>query len=137
MRGGVVQKLPKAFDAIGGRIGKALRVRFPTLGRDRRGNAAIIFASALLPMVGVAGVATDGLLGYLVRDQMQAALDAATLAAGRVVATAAFESDARRFFAAHLEPGYLDAPITPFALTPAAGPENMTTTTSDKARGGK
>src|SRR3546814_3154004 len=53
-------------------------------------------------------------------------LVAATLAAGRVVATDAFESDARRFVDANFEPGYLDATITAFDITPDAGLENLT-----------
>jgi len=108
------------------RIDAALRGRGPAVARDRRGNTAIIFASALVPLVGVAGVATDGLLGYLVRDRMQTSLDAAALAAGRVMTTDSWSADARRYFDANFQPGYMGTTITSFDVQPDAGRETLT-----------
>jgi Flp pilus assembly protein TadG len=107
-------------------IGAALRGRGRTLGRDRRGNTAVVFASALVPLVGVAGVATDGLLGYLVRDRMQTSLDSAALAAGRVMTGDNWQADARRYFDANFPPGYLGTTITSFTVVPDANLETLT-----------
>jgi Flp pilus assembly protein TadG len=52
---------------------------------DERGNAAIVFGLAILPLLAGAGLATDTLLAYSVEDQLQRSLDAAGLAAGRAL----------------------------------------------------
>lgn len=112
----------RVFGICTGRLSRRIAHRL----RDRRGNTAIVFASALLPLVGVAGVATDGLLGYLVRDRMQTALDAAALAAGRVLTTDAYAADARRFFDANFTPGYMNSTLTGFEAIADENRETLT-----------
>ena len=50
---------------------------------DRRGNIGIMFALALLPVLATVGAAVDYSNVLRIKSQMQAALDAATLAGGR------------------------------------------------------
>jgi Flp pilus assembly protein TadG len=57
-------------------IGRPLR----HLLRDRRGNVAVIFGLALLPMAGAAGVAVDYGRASSSRERLQVALDGAVLA---------------------------------------------------------
>ncbi|MGE0844919.1 MAG: pilus assembly protein TadG-related protein [Flavobacteriaceae bacterium] len=52
-------------------------------GRDAAGNIAIVFGSALIPVVGMTGAAIDFSQAYDVRHHLQAAADAAALAATR------------------------------------------------------
>ena len=58
-----------------------LRQLMARFGRDQRGNAAMVFGLAALPLVAGAGLAIDTLLAYSVEDQLQKSLDAAGLAA--------------------------------------------------------
>ena len=50
--------------------------------KDRRGNVAIIFAAALLPIMGMTGAAIDYKRSTNARTKMLAALDGALLALG-------------------------------------------------------
>src|SRR6476619_3838355 len=50
---------------------------------DRRGNVAAIFALAIIPVVGLVGMAVDYSRGNSMRAAVQAALDATALAMAR------------------------------------------------------
>ncbi len=50
---------------------------------NRSGSAAIIFALAAIPVLSIVGAAVDYSNAVRIRAQMQAAVDAATLAGGR------------------------------------------------------
>ena len=73
--------------------------------RDQRGNAAIVFGLAVLPLAAGAGLALDTLLAYSVEDQLQKSLDAAGLAAGRTALPENVEADARSFFETNFNAG--------------------------------
>jgi Flp pilus assembly protein TadG len=66
-------------------IGRAdrLATRIRSFGTATDGNVAIIFALALLPVVGALGVGLDYARGNRVRSELQSALDAAVLAAAK------------------------------------------------------
>ena len=66
--------------------------------RDQRGNAAMIFGLAILPLAAGAGLAIDTMLAYSVEDNLQKSLDAAGLAAGRTALPENVEADARSYF---------------------------------------
>jgi Flp pilus assembly protein TadG len=70
---------------------------------DRRGNAAMMFGLAVLPLMGATGLAVDTARAYNIEDQLQKSLDAAALAAGRSLDSANVEDDARSFLLANLE----------------------------------
>jgi len=82
-----------------------------TIGRDRRANVAIMFALALIPMVGFVGAAVDYSMASRQRAKIQSALDEALLAgsiagkqmldagSGLSAAIAAAKSAANAFFA--------------------------------------
>ena len=66
--------------------------------RDQRGNAAMMFGLAVVPLLAGAGLALDSLLAYSVEDQLQKSLDAAGLAAGRTAVPENVEADATSYF---------------------------------------
>lgn len=66
--------------------------------RDQRGNAAVIFAFVLLPLLAGTGLAIDSMLAFTVEERLQKALDAAGLAAGQTSVQANIVPDARAFF---------------------------------------
>jgi len=68
--------------AFMGKIVTGLLRRFDTLARSRRGNVAMMFALALVPLTVAAGTGLDFARGMLVRQAMSNALDAASLAVG-------------------------------------------------------
>ena len=78
------------------------RRRLPQrLGRflgEERGNAAVIFAFVLLPLLAGTGLAIDSMLAFTVEERLQKSLDAAGLAAGNTVDPNNIEPDARAFF---------------------------------------
>jgi Flp pilus assembly protein TadG len=58
---------------------RRLARNLPSMGRDRRGNVAIIFALSLLPIVGLIGAGIDYSHATSVRVALQAALDSTAL----------------------------------------------------------
>jgi Flp pilus assembly protein TadG len=72
--------------------------------RDRRGNVAIMFALAVVPVVGAMGAALDYTLASSYRTDMQQALDAAALAVSKVMPMeqAALDKVATQYFTASL-----------------------------------
>ncbi|HEY5796055.1 MAG TPA: pilus assembly protein TadG-related protein [Bosea sp. (in: a-proteobacteria)] len=76
-----------------------------SFARDRRGNVAFMFAFALVPMIGVAGVVIDYSRATAARAQLNAAADSAALAAVAQVAmlktVAEAKADAEKVFDAN------------------------------------
>lgn len=73
--------------------------------RDQRGNAAMVFGLAILPLAAGAGLAVDTVLAYTVEDQLQKSLDAAGLAAGRTALPEDVATDARSYFDSNFNAG--------------------------------
>lgn len=67
---------------IKNRIATGLNAAMRRWGRDRRGNFAIIFAVAIIPILVAIGAAIDLSQAYLVKQRLSRALDAAGLAVG-------------------------------------------------------
>ena len=57
------------------RAGRRLRL-------DRRGAAAVFLAFAVVPLIGIVGIATDTAAAYPVKSRLSSALDAGGLAGG-------------------------------------------------------
>ena len=89
------------------------------LGRfvaDRRANVALVVAVALLPVLAVIGLATDSTVGFLARNRLGRSLDAAGLAAARVLAEADVQADATEFFEANFPDDYLQSNVDSFTV---------------------
>lgn len=71
--------------------------------RDQRGNAAVVFAFVLLPLLAGAGLAIDSMLAFTVEERLQKALDAAGLAAGQTSIRENIVPDARAFFRSNFD----------------------------------
>jgi Flp pilus assembly protein TadG len=69
--------------------------------RDQRGNVAVIVGAAIIPLIGALGLATDTARGYLVKARLSQALDAATLAGGKVYFSTQRDADIKKYFAAN------------------------------------
>ncbi len=100
----------------------------------QRGQAIVLIALMLAVVVGMAALAIDGARAYTLRRDLQAAVDAAALAAGdslqqnhsyllaEQAATASFGANLRLYTAPSCSPGY---------GAPGAGPRTVTCTYSD------
>jgi len=97
-----------------------LRAQAKNLCDDRRGNIAVIFALALLPILSATGAAVDITRALQVKARLSSALDAAGLAAGKkidsddatIIATAQAYFDANYPADALGVPGHLEVNIT-------------------------
>ena len=85
---------------------------------DRSGTVAIIVAFSIIPLIGAVGIATDTARGYLVKSRLQAAVDSAALAGGRVFYDANRDADIQQYFAANFPSGYMSATLTPLQIVP-------------------
>lgn len=82
----------------------SLRALSCALWRDHRGNVAMIFALALLPLVLSVGLAVDTARAYAVKSKLSQALDAAALAVGSSSGTAAeLQALGQKFFDANFD----------------------------------
>ncbi len=108
----------------------AIQRLLAALHDDRRGSVFAIGAAAIMVFVGVAGIATDSTLGFLVKSRMSKALDAAGLAAGRSALSSDVTTEARAFFDANFRLDYLDAAIIEFTVTPDENVKFITLTAS-------
>lgn len=75
------------------------------LAAEDGGNAAVVFALTLLPLLGGAGLAIDSILGYTVEQQLQRALDAGGLAAGSAPLPENVQADAKAYFDSNFNAG--------------------------------
>ncbi|MBA2588784.1 MAG: hypothetical protein H0U98_09190 [Alphaproteobacteria bacterium] len=82
---------------------KAITGKVRALVRSRRGNVAMIFALAMVPMTLAAGAGLDFARAMLVRQQMGEALDAAALAVGSTngLSQSAAQTLAQKYFDAN------------------------------------
>lgn len=98
---------------------KTVSVRF---AQDRNGASAVMFALALVPVLGLAGAAVDYSRGAALRSHMIAAVDAAALTAGRENAQGPAKRDelARKVFDAHMA-GYPNVNNIRLSITERSG----------------
>ena len=106
--------------------------RLRRLVRDNRGNATMITAVAILPMMAGAGLATDAGRAYMVENRLSKALDAAALAAGRVLFAGSGQAEAESFFDANYPDNYLNSTVTDF--TYKVGPDQRFITVTAEAQ---
>src|SRR5712664_4520787 len=117
---------------------RAWRTQFPQHPPDllpagerglQSGQAIVLIAIMLAVVVGMAALAIDGSRAYALRRDLQAAVDAAALAAGdnlqqtgsyilaEQAATASFGANARLYSAPSCSPGYGSPGATPRTIT--------------------
>ncbi|WP_344697350.1 vWA domain-containing protein [Sphingomonas rosea] len=92
--------------------------------RDEGGNAMLLLAAALIPLLGLIGSGMDLTRGYLVRSKMQTACDAGSLAARRYMAggtlDAAAIAEGQKFFNFNFPAGTMDAAPVELTFAPDA-----------------
>jgi len=77
--------------------------------REKRGGVIIFLGLAIIPLIGAVGLAVDSARGYLVKQRLSQAVDAAALAAGRVIGSDDLSGDIHKYFDANFPAGYAGA----------------------------
>jgi hypothetical protein len=88
--------------------------------KRQQGSVSILVAVSLAVLLGVAGLAVDSGLGYMIKARLDAAVDGAVIAAGEAVTRGANQAEqttnaiqaANSFFAANYPAGYLGSSTT-------------------------
>ncbi len=106
-------------------VGDKIR-RMGGIGSDRSGQVAIIVAFSIIPLIGAVGIATDTARGYLVKSRLQAAVDSAGLAGGRVFYDSNRDADIQQYFASNFPAGYMNSTIKPLKITSDTNNETIT-----------
>lgn len=98
---------------------------------DQRGAAAVFMAVALVPLVGLMGIATDTGRAYIVKSRLSSAVDAAALAGGQVFFTKHRDEDIRMFFESNFPANYLGAKVDgPHIVADVANEKVLVTATA-------
>lgn len=94
---------------------------------DTRGVSALIIAFLAIPIFGAIGLSVDLGRAYVLKSKLSTALDAAGLAAGRVIFDddAKILADAQMFFEANFPDGYMGADVSALDITWDANKENI------------
>jgi len=79
--------------------------------RDDRGGLLPFIAVVIIPVLAAVGLAIDAARAYMVKERMTFALDAAALAAARVVGEDEMEEDFEKYFYANFPEGYMGAQL--------------------------
>jgi len=113
------------------RLLKKARANARRFAQDKRGNIAIFFALALIPVLGGAAGAIDFSRAYIVRERLTSALDAAGLAVGSMTALPQeeFQAKAQSYFDANYPDDALGTP-GPVAVTEQDGQITLSATAS-------
>jgi Flp pilus assembly protein TadG len=88
--------------------------------RRQQGSVSILVAVSLIALLGIAGLAIDAGLGYMVKARLDSAVDGALVAAGQAVTRGATQAEqitnattaANAFFAANYPQGFLGSTAT-------------------------
>jgi len=96
-----------------------MRPKLQRLIQDVRGNVAIIFGAAVIPLALAVGLAVDYGRALLVRERMQSALDAATLAVASWpgLSTAQMQAKAQEYFNANYPLSNSLGSVSPLSLS--------------------
>jgi Flp pilus assembly protein TadG len=99
---------------------------FNRIRRDLRGESAAIFAAAMVPTVAATGAAVDISRAYYARSQLQAAVDAATVAGAKFFYQESRDSEIERYFHANFPEGHMGTNDTELTITPESVPDRDT-----------
>lgn len=102
------------------------------IARDRGGAVMVWVGVAMIPVIGMLGVATDAARGYLVKARLSQALDAAGLAGAQSMHDSVLlAAEIQKYFDANFPPGFMGATVT--GPTFSVGPNQETLTLSANA----
>ena len=87
-----------------GELSRGAMLKASTWLRQEKGSLNVIYALALIPMIGALGLATDTARGYLLKARLSQSIDQAVLAGGKVYFSADRDADVLKYFSANFPP---------------------------------
>ena len=99
------------------RLSSRLLAAIGAFGVDRRASVAVFFSIALVPALGVVGLAADAARAYLVQSRLSQAVDSAALAGGISIGESFRDQDIENYFQANYPTDYLESSVNPLAIT--------------------
>ena len=84
-----------------GELSRGAMLKASTWLRQEKGSLNVIYALALIPMIGALGLATDTARGYLLKARLSQSIDQAVLAGGKVYFSADRDADVLKYFSAN------------------------------------
>ena len=83
------------------RLFHGTRLRLSAWLGSERGSLNVLYALALIPMLGALGLATDAARGFLLKSRLSQAIDQAVLAGGKVYFSPNRDEDVLKYFSAN------------------------------------
>jgi Flp pilus assembly protein TadG len=98
-----------------------------TFLKENNGASAVLIAFLAMPIMGAVGLSVDLGRAYVLKSKLSTALDAAGLAAGRVIFDddATVLADAQKYFDANFPPDYMGANVSNLQISWDAERENI------------
>jgi Putative Flp pilus-assembly TadE/G-like len=97
-----------------GRRSRSAMLKASTWLRREHGSMNVLYAVALIPMIGALGLATDTARGYLLKSRLSQSIDQAVLAGGKVYFSPSRDQDVLKYFSANFPNNVTIAYDTPF-----------------------
>src|SRR4249920_2564695 len=84
-----------------GELSRGAMLKASTWLRQEKGSLNVLYALALIPMIGALGLATDTARGYLLKARLSQSIDQAVLAGGKVYFSPERNADVLKYFSAN------------------------------------
>ncbi len=84
-----------------GELSRGAMLKASTWLRQEKGSLNVLYALALIPMIGALGLATDTARGYLLKARLSQSIDQAVLAGGKVYFSPDRNADVLKYFSAN------------------------------------
>lgn len=105
----------KIWDKLSmGKRSRSAKLKASTWLGGERGSMNVLYAIALIPMIGALGLATDTARGYLLKARLSQSIDQALLAGGKNYFSASRDDDVLKYFSANFPNSTTIAFETPF-----------------------
>jgi hypothetical protein len=97
-----------------GELSRGAMLKATTWLRQEKGSLNVLYALALIPMIGALGLATDTARGYLLKARLSQSIDQAVLAGGKVYFSPGRDADVLKYFSANFPHTVAISYDTPF-----------------------
>ena len=91
--------------------------RLRAFGADRQASVVVLLGIAIVPVLGIVGLAADAGRAYLVQSRLSQAVDSAALAGGSAITAAHRDEDINKYFLGNFPSGYLDSTLEPLTIS--------------------
>ena len=91
--------------------------RLRAFGADQRASVVVLLGIAIVPALGIVGLAADASRAYLVQSRLAQAVDSAALAGGASILASYRDDDINNFFEGNFPTGYMNSTLEPLSIS--------------------